>query len=402
MENVFHIDFISVFLIILYSSFLWFVLLLILRKVKLLSYNTIIFTALIFIFYWTIFFIDNTLNLKTIPPDTEVYARIITNFNKYFAENSFAVKSFSILNYLFFKACFGRPLVFVVFNIFYYQLAIIFIFLSFREFLKTLNVQATQKHFLITQFLAVLYPVSIINTPSLLREPMHLMFFSATLFYVSKIYYHKKLKKNYVVLCLMLLTGTFLTRPITGVSLIIIFLLVVLIIKKMLSIKKMLRLFLALLIAGVLINKLVLTVYNLEFSLAWVEKYRALKNIEYANEGYGNLILDEFPRGLFNLFVLLLQYLLSPFPILIPSNIAAQKLIPLLDSLFIITVIFTPLILFYKKKFNKVVILFFIVAFLPSIFESNITGAYRHRMTAIFVLLPLIGYLIGKVKLRFR
>lgn len=400
MQNYFSINFYSILLTIFYCSCFYFVFIILLRRFKLLTKTIIFATAIIYCVYLLFFFIDIIFNLKTIPPDTLVYQDLITNYNNAYSKYSFGVKGYSILNYIQFKLCFKIPSVFVAFNMFYYFAGIVYIFLAFQNFFSTQGIRVYRKHFLITFIIASIYPIGLINTASILREPMLIMFYCASIYFISKTLKQKFLSKRSVIFFVFCLLAVFIIRPITGISLLIILSITMIKKYRLLTFKRSLYLLFFISIVFYLSKSLILSVYNLDFGLSWIENYRIDKSIEYGVEGYGDINLSKVAKIIPNIALLTLQYYLSPLPILVPFQTTMQKIIPLVDSLFILFVVTFPIIAFYKKKYNNILFFFVIVLLIPAVFETNITGAYRHRMTAIILLLPLSSYIFSRISIR--
>lgn len=157
----------------------------------------------------------------------------------------------------------------------------------------------------------------------------------------------------------------------------------------------------SLILFAFLINFIVDSFYNLSFSFSWLGKFRASHEALFGSEAYGTqLDWSSFLSSIKNSFLLFLQYLFSPFPIIIPFEVAQQKIIPMIDAIFIFISLLT-VFLYGRIKPLKMIILFCIILLIiPAMFETHISGAYRHRMNAIVMLLPLFAYAMNKALIK--
>ncbi|WP_194525301.1 hypothetical protein [Zobellia roscoffensis] len=134
--------------------------------------------------------------------------------------------------------------------------------------------------------------------------------------------------------------------------------------------------------------------------MAWLISYRDASNAKFGTEGYSTMNWSGPFDYVKNVIFLVLQYLLSPLPILVSPTVTMNKLIPLIDSFYIIFVLITPILLFYKKYMKGWLVLFLVFLIIPALFETNISGAYRHRISAIVFLMPLVSYIFLNMNLR--
>lgn len=390
------LDFIGLLLIFFYLGMFYCVYVYLLKKEHLLTENTIISSGLAFIIPLTVFLLNQKFNFISIPPDTEVYANVILDFNKYFKHYSFGVTGYSVLNYLQFKICFGRPPVFVIFNIIYYQLAVLFIYKAFKIYCYRYHKIIGRNFFLLLQLASVFYPLAVLQTTNILREPMLLMLFSINIYLLAKYYFTGFQRYSLIILFIFFL---FLIRPLTGLCVLFTYFLAYSHLNKFITLKNILKFSIFSILVVVLIKQIVLSLYAIDFSIEWISQYREKSNSSFGIEGYNSLNWES-PLYYFQNFVLLiLQYLLSPLPILVTSSVTLNKLIPLIDSLYIITLII-PILAFYRKYMQTWLLLFMIFLIIPSFFETNISGAYRHRMNAVFFLVPLASYILLNLKIR--
>lgn len=400
LSEVLALDVFATILIMVYMALFYFFFVALLIKEKLNTATILILSACSFLLPIILFLLNQTFHFKSTPPDTLVYSSLIIDFKKHFETYSFGVKGFSLLNYLQYQLCFKRPSVFIVFNILYYHLAVLFLFKTFIIYCSFNSRSILRRRlFVLFIILATLYPVSLIINASILRESMNLMFFSIFCYFLVK---YVTGKTNSLFIPFLFLSLIFLIRPITGVCAIIALFLAYSQKNKLISIRNTLKLAFILFVFVVSIKALVANIYQLDFSLNWLIAYRETSNDQFGFEGYTSLDWDGFYKTAKNLFLLICQYLFSPLPILVSKEITLNKLIPLLDALYIMFVIILPIFFFFKRFMKEWLLIFLVFLILPALFETNISGAYRHRANSIFLLLPLVSYVFMNFKMRIK
>ncbi|MBP2833264.1 hypothetical protein J8281_13805 [Aquimarina sp. U1-2] len=394
--SIFKIDVIAFLLIVLYLLSAIFFYFFLLRRERLLTREVAVTTCIAFFLPLSFFVLNQIFHFKSIPPDTHAYAAVIFDF-KNFNAFTFGVMGYSILNYIPIKLCFGRPAVFVIFNIFYFQVAILYLFKAFKMYCGYNGEKTRTSVFIFLQILSVVYPVALMHTSSILRESMMLMVFSICIYFLVKFYCMRY--KNYVLMLVFILF-LFIIRPITGICMVLAYFVAYVDKKKLLTAKNFLKFGVLALILAFIGQEVILSLYNIDFSIEWIAQYRARSNSRFGIEGYNSLDWTSPLYYLKNLFLIVTQYILSPLPILVSKEVAFNKLIPLLDSVFIIVFLFLPIVMFRRKNFNRWMILFLLFIVVPAIMETNISGAYRHRMNGIFMLLPLAAYVFSLFKIK--
>lgn len=401
LDKVFTLDALGLLLMGVYSCFLLALFFVLLKREKLNSLIVCILVMASFLWPPLFFFIVNeVINFKsTPPPDSVVYASIIQDFGTYFNFYSFGVKGYAILNFLQYQLCFKRPFVFVVFNIFYYQVAVLFIYKAFKTFLVYHNKMVDQRKFYsILVVLSSFYPITVIINTSILRESMALMFLAIFGYLLIR---YIVTQRGTMLMALFVLTLVFVTRPLTGGVCCIIALFFGYCYKyKLYSLKNFIWLAVIIVIVNFSVKTVISNLYQLDFNMAWLISYRDASNIKFGTEGYSTMNWSGPFDYLKNVMFLVLQYLLSPLPFLVSSTVTMNKLIPLIDAFYIIFVLITPILLFYKKYMKGWLLLFLIFLVVPALFETNISGAYRHRISAVFFLIPpLVSYIMVNIKL---
>jgi hypothetical protein len=67
-----------------------------------------------------------------------------------------------------------------------------------------------------------------------------------------------------------------------------------------------------------------------------------------------------------------------------------EKTIPLLDSLFLLACLIPIIYLLKEKTYRRIFVFAFVLLLVSALFETHISGSYRHRMNGIALLLPLV------------
>lgn len=366
------------------------------NKVKL---SSILGVTIGFLFLYLFFVLNYLFEFKSISPDSIAYSKIINDFWSNYNTWSLGVRLYSLINFIPFKLSFQYPSLFILFNIFFYFTGITMIGKSFILYLSVHNKSVSKNFFFYLFIFTSVYPVALIVIPTLLREGSMVMFLGITCYYMVLIYSSKKINIQnliYFIIALILLT---LIRPIGGISFIVaIFALYILQKIKTLTLKQFVYLSIGIVAFLIAIQYLVNLFYNLPFSFDWLMQYRKSHVLLFGSESYGGeLKFQTLGEVLKNSFLLFNQYLFSPLPILIPIEITMNKVIPTFDALYII-VLFIPIILFLKNKIIRKILFFAaILIFIPALFETHISGAYRHRMNAVLILIPVFVYSFNKL-----
>lgn len=400
MEKIFEFDLFSILISTLYFGLITSLLILLLsynNKVKKNAVYALFFGLTVF---YGFFILNHLISFKSIPPDSIYYANIIKDFWNNYDLWSEGVRLYSIINFIPFQFSLKYPVIFVLINIFFFFCGIILIGKSFLKFMQFFKLPVSNNFMAHLLLYASIYPSAIIIIPTLLREGSMIFFFGLCTFILTDLYTQNQnrsvIKISIFIIALILLT---LIRPIGGVSyMAAIFIFYLYSLWKKRSLKHFLISAISLIIFLSLINFIVDSFYNISFSFSWIGKFRASHNELFGSEAYGTqLDWSNFISSIKNSILLFLQYLFSPFPIIIPLEIAQQKIIPVIDAFFIL-ISLIPALLYAKMKPLKMILLFcFILLIIPAMFETHISGAYRHRMNAIVMLLPVFAYSMNKV-----
>ncbi|WP_108245600.1 hypothetical protein [Muricauda brasiliensis] len=397
-KDLLAIDVFGLVLFSVYTILFFLIYFFLLQKEKLNSLFNISLVITSFLLPIIFFLLNEVFKIKSNPPDTVVYASLINDFSSYFNLYSFGVKSFSILNFIQYKLCFERPFVFIVFNVFYYQLAIFFFFKAFKLYINHQRrlVYNPKGLFSVMVIFSEIYPLALILNASILRESMALMFLAMFSYFMIK---YIVTTKNTMAMTLFVLTPIFIIRPLTGVCATLALFMGYCYKNKLYTLRNFVWLIVIILIADFGLKMIVSSLYQIDFNLSWLISYRDASNTKFGDEGYSTMNWTGPFAYIKNIFLLILQYLFSPLPILVSPAVTMNKVIPLIDSFYIIIVLIAPICLFYKKYMNGWLGLFLIFLIIPALFETNISGAYRHRMSAVFFLIPLVSHIVLTFKL---
>jgi len=393
MKEVFNFNIPIIFLTVIYAVIFLSVLFSLQGKHKI-KYSSIVGVTLGFIFFYIFFLINFFFEFKTISPDSIAYSKIIKDFWQNYNTWSIGVELYSLINYIPIKLSFGHPSLFILFNIFFYFTGITMIGRAYAMYLLIYSKSVPKHFFFYLYIIASIYPIGLIIIPTLLREGSMVFFLGFVTYYMVVIYSKKKLYTKYLIyftISLILLT---LIRPIGGITFIgAIFALYFINKVKRLNVKQFFYLISSIVIFLATVHYIVNLFYDIPFSFDWLSQYRKSHIVLFGNESYGgDLKFQTLGEIIKNSFLLFNQYLFSPLPILIPKEITVNKIIPTLDTLFIMMLII-PILMQLKKPYIRKIIFFIgVLIFIPALFETHISGAYRHRMNAILMLMPVLVY----------
>ena len=399
MEKIFEFDFLSILISTLYFGLIMSLLILLLSYGNKVKKNAVSSLFIGVTLYYAFFLLNHVVSFKSIPPDSIYYANIIKDYWNNYDSWSEGVRLYALINFIPFQLSLKYPVLFVLINIFFFYSGIIFIGKSFMKLMTFYQVSVSNNFMAYLLLYAAFYPAAFIIVPSLLREGSMIFFFGLCTFLLTDLYtqrgQHKRIKLYIFLSALVLLT---LIRPIGGVSyMVAIFLFYLWDFWKKGKLKPVIIGLFSLGLFIFLINFIVDSFYNMSFSFSWIAQYRASHAELFGAEAYGTqLDWTGFLSSMKSSVLLFLQYLFSPFPIIIPSEIAFQKIIPTIDASFIL-ISMAPVIFITKTRPLKMILFFcFILLLIPAMFETHISGAYRHRMNAIVLLLPVFAYTMNK------
>lgn len=399
MEEIFEFDLFSIVISALYFGLITGLLILLLSygsKVKKSAVYSLILGVSI---YYGFFILNHIFPFKSIPPDSIYYANIIKDFWNNYDVWTVGVKLYSIINYIPFQLSLKYPVVFVLINIFFFYCGIIFIGKSFMKLMRYYEIPVSNNFMAHLLLYTSFYPAAIIIIPTLLREGSMILFFGLCTFMLTDLYTQGR-DRNRIKIITFLASLFILTliRPIGGVSyMIAIFLFYLIDLLKKGKVKHVLTGLFSLFIFTLLVNFIVDSFYNMTFSFSWIEKFRSSHEELFGIESYGTqLDWSNTLESIKSSFLLLLQYIFSPFPIIISPEIALQKIIPMIDAGFIMISLFFTLMYVRIKPLKMIIFFCFILLMIPALFETHISGAYRHRMNAVVMLLPVFAYTMNK------
>lgn len=399
MEKIFEFDLPSILISTFYFGLIVSLLILLLSYGNKVKKNAVITLVLGICIYYGFFLINHLFPFKSIPPDSIYYANIIRDFWNNYDVWTIGVKLYSMINFIPFQFSLKYPVVYILINIFFFYCGVILIGKSFMRLMWFYEIPVSKNFMTHLLLYTAFYPSAIIIIPTLLREGSMIFFLGLCTFILTDLYTEREgMNKMKIFLFLLALSLLTLIRPIGGVSyMIAIFLFYLRYSFKKGTINHLVLSLVSLILFILLMNFIVDSFYNMSFSFSWLEKFRASHDTLFGPEAYGtHLDWSSLFASLKSSFLLLIQYLFSPFPIIIPTEIALKKTIPLIDAGFIM-ISLVPVIFYARSKPLKMVLFFsFILILIPGLFETHITGAYRHRMNAVVMLLPVFAYCMNK------
>ena len=400
MEEVFEYDLGSIALTLGYSLFGVAVLILLLARNSSVRKNDFVALLLSFALMISFFLANHFLKLKTLPPDTAFYADIVRDFWRHYDAWSPGVKLYAIINFVPIQLSLSYPVVLVVIHVLFYLAGIILIGKAWAVYSFYRERNLPRDFYGQLLLLSAIYPAALIVVPSLLREGSMFFFFGLTTYLLVLIRYsdgtYRRVKIALFAISLLLLT---LIRPIGGVSYILAMLsLYFLDLWQRNKLQALVRTILPAALGIWIINLIADSFYNMRFSPYWLGLYRASHKELFGTEAYGtDLPWEGWLSIAESSSLLFLQYTFSPLPVIIEPEVMMEKTIPLIDALFLILCLI-PLVYALKEKVYRRFFLFALVLLIvPALFETHISGSYRHRMNGIVLLLPLV--VIGLNKL---
>lgn len=353
------------------------------------SRKAVKYIGISFLFLSFILFIDYCFGIVPFLPDSNEYNHIIrnTSFIDTNMETSQGVKNYGILIYPFkFLSFFFTPN-FVIFQFVFYLLGITFIWKAWMFYQQEKVLDA--RFFLI----CVCLPSVLLYIVSPLREALNIFgfgFFLYSLFHPSKSIWR-------------LLLGTIvgaLLRP----QLIVFFIFAIFITKAhKLSLVRTIGI-LAIAIGSFF--GLAQWLFPRYLSLLSIKGIVSFRNYQYnyfsgfSDQAYGNVDWANYMDALQGVFLLNLQFILAPLPIV--SNLNPFRfVIPLADVAFILlflgTILFSIRKVWRKDHIWFLLIIGFIGMF--GIFEFFLSGAVRHRLPVTLMLVPLFLKYFPKFRL---
>ncbi len=362
--------------------------------------NDFVALSLSFGLMFGFFLLNHFLHFKSLPPDSSFYADIVRDFWKYYDSWSPGVKIYALLNFIPIQLSFGYPVVLVVLHVFFYLVGMVFVGKAIAVYSAQHMRQLPKDFYGQLLLLAAIYPAALIVIPSLLREGSMFLFFGMTTYLLVLIRYSigafHKIKMILFFTSLLALT---LIRPIGGVSYVIAILTIYFLdIWKQNKLRAILKTVIPAVLGLWFINKIADSFYNMQFSPNWLGRYRASHAELFEAEAYGtDLPWESISDVLQSSFLLFFQYALAPLPLIIGPEALLEKTIPLIDALFLILCLIPLLYLLREGTYRRVFVFAFVLLFVSALFETNISGSYRHRMNGIVLLLPLVVLGLNKL-----
>ena len=346
------------------------------------------------------FLLNHFLQFKSLPPDSYFYADIVRDFWKHYDSWSPGVKVYALLNFVPIQLSFSYPVVLVILHVFFYLLGIVLVGKAIAIYSSRHNSKLPKDFFGQLLLLAAIYPAALIVIPGLLREGSMFFFFGLTTYLLMLIRFpNGRFHKVKFILFLVSLLILTLIRPIGGVSYILAILTIYFLENwKRNKLRAILKTLFPAAIGLWFINKIADTFYNMQFTPNWLGRYRASHAELFQSEAYGtDLPWEGMINVLKSSFLLFSQYTLAPLPLIIGPEAMHEKTIPLIDAMFLLLCLVPLLYLMREKTYRRVFVFAFVLLFVSALFETNISGSYRHRMNGIVLLLPLV--VIGLNKL---
>jgi hypothetical protein len=400
MKEIFEYDFWSVSLTVGYGVSSLFLLTLLLSKKSSIRKNDFVALVLSFALMMGFFLLNHFLKLKSLPPDSLFYADIVRDFWKHYDSWSAGVKLYAMINFIPIQMSLSYPVVLVVINVFFYLTGIIFLGKAIGIYTADHHKKMPRDFFGQLLLLSSIYPAALIVIPSLLREGSMFFFFGLTTYLLSRMRFsYSRSKKGTMILFLTSLFLLTLIRPIGGVSYILAMLAIYFLdLWKRNKLTAILKTIAPAAIGLWLINKIADSFYDIQFSPNWLGRYRASHAELFQTEAYGtDLPWEGWINVAKSSALLFFQYVFAPLPLIIDREVMFEKTIPFIDSVFLLLCLIPLMYLLREKTYRRVFVFAFVLLLVSALFETHISGSYRHRMNGVVVLLPLVVLGLNKL-----
>ncbi|MDR7018917.1 hypothetical protein [Aeromonas salmonicida] len=313
--------------------------------------------------------------------DADLFSKIISE-NFYPDYQSTGVKIFFYITYIIRILSLWDIQIFVLYQVFLYALSFLIIFYSFELWINHKGESVNSKTKIIYIFISTIYPASIMYISVPLRE--FLIIFAISIFTLGSVKWliHKK---DVGVLLLGAIIVLAVRPQLLPALLLSLFL-----------IRFKLNFYNVLIIA--IMPILLIYIFSVIFFDISPEKLSAIRaswSEMHAIEVYGVFDWHSWIDVVMDYPLLLLQYLLSPIPILHQKDVF-NMIAASLDVIFLVPVYYCVILLLIMR--NRVLIsspfmiISLVTILLSSLWEAYIGGAVRHRMISMLLLFPLVSF----------
>ncbi len=356
--------------------------------------NDFIALALSFAMMMGFFLLNHFFRFKTLPPDSAFYANIVRDFWKHYDSWSPGVKLYAIINFIPIQMSLSYPVVLVVIHVFFYLAGVILLGRGLDVYSAYHGRKLPRDFFGQLLLLSSIYPAALIVVPSLLREGSMFFFLGLSTYLLIVIRYSQgRPGRGKLILFFASLSLLTLIRPIGGVSYILAMLTIhFLDLWKENRLKAIVKTVFPAAIGLWIINRIADTFYDIQFSPDWLGRYRASHAELFQTEAYGtDLPWEGWFDVLKSTFLLFFQYVFSPLPLIIDREVMFEKTIPLFDALFLLLCLIPLAYALKERTYRRIFVFALVLLLVSALFETHISGSYRHRMNGIVFLLPLVA-----------
>lgn len=313
--------------------------------------------------------------------DADLFSKIISE-NFYPDYQSTGVKIFFYITYIIRALSIWDIQIFVLYQVFFYALSFLILFYSFELWVNSKGESVNNKTKILYIFMSTIYPASIMYISVPLRE--FLIIFAISIFTLGSVKWliHKK---DVGVLLLGAIIVLAVRPQLLPALLLSLFL-----------IRFKLKFYNVLIIA--IMPILLIYIFSVVFFDISPEKLSAIRaswSEMHAIEVYGVFNWHSWLDVVMDYPLLLLQYLLSPIPILHQKDVF-NMIAASLDVIFLMPVYYCVILLLIMR--NRVLIsspfmiISLVTILLSSLWEAYIGGAVRHRMISMLLLFPLVSF----------
>ncbi|MEZ5050927.1 MAG: hypothetical protein R2767_01035 [Chitinophagales bacterium] len=343
-----------------------------------------------FLLYAAVLIADSFLDFLPFLPDTGMYTYMIKTglYPDTTSVNILALYYFSIVIAI---LCLNSPIIFTFFNVFFFLVAVQFMMSRFPgEDTKLKDRQQT-----VFAGMMLFWPAGLMYLSVPLRETYILL---ATALFLAGFFSYLQKRKF-----LMLLTGSVLLLLLRLQLFVCLAPLAAFLIVLRSDVHRIWKLTTVLITIGLVLTYLRFMILGEPFS---PEALSALRN-EYIADGgnlaYGNVAWKSYGDMLVDMPFLVLQFMLSPMPIFSSYDTTGMTLANL-DVILVITLLLLILadLRFHWKHYRYLLAIVVVFAVVFAMYEYHLTGAVRHRMPMVMMLMIPAAATAGRLWGRFR
>ncbi len=336
----------------------------------------------IFLVYSVTLIANSMLGFLPEMPDTSLYTYMITT-GLYPETSTFNVMAIYYLSIVIGILCLNSPIIFVLFNIFFYLIGCMLLLSAIRP--VTASLKSRQQ--LIMAVMLLIWPAALVFQSVPLREAYIMLAMCVYLtgfMHASDQGKHRYLIIGAIMLILLRVHLIVTLLPVTAILLLY---------RRKAKPVVQLAVIVAVVAGLLLFFRFVLLGEPLS-----PEALGNLRNSYLVNLGeqtYGNVEWNTYWDMLRDVPFLTLQFLLSPLPIFSGHDMSTMTF-AMIDMCFVLAILAMTIVLLltHIRRYGDILLLILVFAVVFSLYEFHLTGAVRHRMPVVLMLMiPASGTL---------